>query len=144
MPEPRKGFTVEQLNQMMQSVRSLFDLTTRMDERVAHMMKAQESNAIKIEDASEELSDLFSKLSVVEARIHVLEDKSEIENIVQEVEQIRDDIHEMALKIQQLEIATKREENRWKTAFSFGLQIVWVILTSYLLYRLGLNPGNIP
>jgi hypothetical protein len=89
-------------------------LLSRVDERVQGIMKSQDD----FYEKNNESSRLFDS--------------------------VRSDIHKLELRVQELESNTSNQEGRWKTIIGFGIQLVWVILAAFLLYKLGISSPPVP
>ena len=145
--------------QVSESIKNLFELSTRIDERVQAIMKKQDETDKKIESMNESISKMSTRLSVVEAKspelykkdIGTLFDRVHDTNLHLENLQNKCDTnipiiqasdersHQNLADIQQLQGQTQQNEGRWKSAFGFIIQIVWVILAAYLLFKLGIQ-----
>jgi len=89
-------------------------LLSRVDERVQTLIKTQESASDKSDEAFHAIATL------------------------------RTDLHKMELRVQELESNTSSQESRWKTIIGFAIQLVWVILAAFLLYKLGISAPAVP
>ncbi len=128
---PNKKNGNEYYSQVSESMKSLFNLTTRIDERVLSLMKSQEQINEKLDVNAE-------KSSQLESRVSVLESKNGVE-LKHEIEKVKEDIQDLKLKLQSVEGLHKKQEGRWKTFLNLGLQLVWVIIVAYILYKLNLQ-----
>ena len=127
-------------SQVQDSIKSVFELTTRVDERVQLMMKKQEDVERKIDGISSEMKELNTRVTVLESN----NGKAAVAQMATEVDRLKDNIGDMKLKIQTLESKTESSEGKWKTVLNFGLQILWVVVAAYLLYRLGIQAPAVP
>jgi SMC interacting uncharacterized protein involved in chromosome segregation len=105
-----KGNSVD----VRKSIDSIFELTTRVDERVQGIVKQQ----LTLEAQVDRQFDIISAA--------------------------RENVHELELRLSNLEKSSTNQEQRWKTFFSFGIQLIWVILAAYLLYKLGIQSPDVP
>ncbi len=112
-------------------------LLTRVDERVQSIIKFQEHLDVKINDQHDMIGGLNTKISIIES--NDVSDSNQAS-----LHKIRNDLHLMELKIQLLESSTSSTEGRWKTIIGFGIQLVWVILAAFLLYKLGISSPPVP
>lgn len=124
------------VNQVSESINSIFDLLGRVDERVQMFSCHQ-----KVMD--EKLDNLAASTTEVKIKVQVLEsiNFSEFKN---SINQMKDDFHEMEMKIQLLENNNDNQENRWKTIFGFIVQLVWVVTAAFVLYKLGISASATP
>ena len=128
---------MEYYKELTESIKSIFELTTRIDERMQLMTKKQEA----IDAALKSQGELISNLS---SRIIILENSINSKDIEQDVDKNRDKIHALEVKVNSLQISNEGTEGRWKTIVNFSLQIIWVLLAAYLLYKLGLQAPAVP
>jgi len=123
-------------SQVQESIQSIFELTTRVDERVQLMMKKQEDLEDKIDAQLKEINALAIRVTMLESR-----NGAAMQN---DVEKMKESFHQMELKMAGVEKSTAASENRWKTIGGFVLQILWVLLAAYLLFKLGLQAPAVP
>jgi len=127
--------TSQDYAEVSQSIKSIFDLTSRIDERVKLIMRKQDQMEEKLDERLANIHELEGRLRLVE---------SNKEDIEKEVESLRDTVHNMELGLQAVEIQTEGHEGKWKTIISFAVQIAWVILAAYLLMKLGIQAPAVP
>jgi hypothetical protein len=77
-------------------------------------------------------------INSVGTRTSVLESKSD-SRLQEQVRSLETHVHQLDLKVQELESCSTRQEARWKTVAGYVMQIAWIILTAFLLYKLGLQ-----
>ena len=143
--------------QVSESIKNLFELSTRIDERVKSVIKKQDDTDKKIETMNESISTMSARLSVVEAinpdsykrdigklfdrvhdtnlRLESLNNKCDIDVIHASEERS----HQNAANIQELQGRSQQNEGRWKSVFRFIKEIAWVLLAAYLLFKLGIQ-----
>lgn len=145
--------------QVSESIKNLFELSTRIDERVQVIMKKQDEIDKKIETMNASIGKMSTRLSVVEAknpdaykrdigklfdRVHETNlDLKSLQNRYEANVPIIHDLdkrsHKNVANIQELQSQSQQNEGRWKSVFGFIIQIIWVILAAYLLFKLGLQ-----
>ena len=145
--------------QVSESIKDLFELSTRIDERVQAIMKKQDETDNKLESMNESIGKMSSRISVLEAKtpelykkdigtlfdrihennIHLENLKNKSDTNVPIIQAVEERSHRNTADIQQLKGQTQENEGRWKSAFGFVIQIVWVILAAYLLFKLGIQ-----
>lgn len=123
--------------QVSESIKSVFDLTTRVDERVQLMMKKQD-------DFERKLDERLEASHALDGRIRVLESRIGSEKLSEEMGELEETVHKLEMQIAALEIASGGSEDRWKTIVTFVIQIAWVLLAAYLLTKLGLQAPAVP
>jgi len=145
--------------QVSESIKNLFELSTRIDERVQSIMKKQDETDKKIESINNSMTDMTARLSVVESKhpelykkdigtlfdrihdtnIHLENLQNKCDTNVPIIQASEERTHKNAADIQELQSQSQANEGRWKSAFGFVIQIVWVILAAYLLFKLGIQ-----
>lgn len=121
-------------HELAASIKSLYDLTTRIDERVEQVIASDREIARKLEVEVEKARDLLSKVLILEKTTDQTAD----------IDVLEKQIHSLELRMQSIEISSGKVENRWKAMVNFGLQLAWVIIAAYLLYKLGIQAPNTP
>lgn len=135
MPEDdRRQYDIEFNRELAASVKSLYDLTTRVDERVEQLISCQKTITSRMELLGDRASELTSRVTVLEKTTNQSDD----------VTQLVRKVHDLELRTQSIEINSGNVENRWKTIVNFALQLIWVIIAAYLLYKLGIQAPAVP
>ena len=122
-------------NELSKSIKSIFDLTTRIDERVKSLIKKEELLQPKCEQRSKEITDTINKVTTLESaqkELHI------------DIDILKTETHKMELLLQAVKIQTAGHENKWKTIMSFSVQLIWAVLACYLLMKLGFETPPIP
>jgi len=115
------------------SINSMLDLVTRIDERVLALTQKGLNLEKELDLQLDSLNELYSKVQVLESQ----NSKTDIKNL-------ENDYHNINLRIQTLENSSSKQELRWKSMLTFAIQLIWVILASYLLYKLGIQSPEVP
>lgn len=126
--------------QVNNSIKSIVELTTRIDERVQLMMKKQEFLENKIEDHIDDANELKTDFKLLDSKSG--------KTLQEEVVRISDDIYSIDNRLKALEKDSENKNNNIKevskTVLNFIVQIIWVIVASYLLYKLNIQSPSIP
>lgn len=117
--------------QVSESIRSVYELTTRVDERVKLMMQKVEQLEGKLDAQLSEVRDLEGRVKVIEAN-------------PANMTKISEEMHDMDVRIRALEMRSGQNDNRWKTILSFVVQLIWVLLAGYLFMKFGFSAPNVP
>jgi uncharacterized protein YoxC len=120
--------------QVSESIKDLHDLTTRVDERVKHLIEKQsdlEQKMNKIDDLSERMAVIESKVSIVDY----------VGGTISDIEQtnMMDD-----KRLTALEASHQTLQGRWQKISSFVLQLIWAVVACYIIYKLGLGDSMPP
>lgn len=86
----------------------------------------------RIKVLQKKTKDLEEKLLNLETCIRILENKN--------FDKLNDTIHDLEMKVKSVEIAQGGHDQNWKAIANFAVQIIWVIMAAYILFKLGLQP----
>lgn len=120
--------------QVSESIKDLHDLTTRVDERVKHLIEKQsdmEQKMNRIDGLSERMAVLESKAGAIDT---MATDISNIEQNVQFDEK----------RLSTLESSNQSLQSRWQQIGSFVVQLAWAVIACYIIYKLGLSDALPP
>lgn len=120
---------------VQESIKSIYDVTTRVDERVVLMMKNQENLERKLDEQLKKSHDLDSRITNVE---RVSDER------FPQIDKLKNDVHKLEFELQAVKITQGGAEGRWKTIINFSVQIAWVLLAAWLLTKIGLQPPAVP
>jgi chromosome segregation ATPase len=127
MVTPNKNIHVE--------LSEILDLISRIDERVKILSRKEELLQPKCEAHTKELTNSTNKIISLD---YAQKETNKNINILKE------QINEINLILQELKIETTRQESKWKNIMSFAIQLMWVILASYLLMKTGIQAPAVP
>ncbi len=118
-------------HQVSESIKSVFELSTRIDERVQLMMKTQKGMEDKIDSMMHQQNDIDGRVMVLESKNGTL--------LQEDIDKLEENFHRLEMRIQIMEGQTNRQEGRWRTILNFWFQILWVVLAAYILYKFNLQ-----
>jgi hypothetical protein len=130
--------SIQILSQASDNIQKLFDLSTRIDERVKSIQFQYENMDRRIEEIARRHFDILQKLAVLEQK--QLGD-AELPDLISECE---DAIRAIDGRLAMLENAKGRSDDRWNRIGSFVIQLIWVILAAWLLTKLNLQAPAVP
>lgn len=87
----------------------------------------------KIQFISEALADLKDRTKEVEKRVRSIESE--------DLDQIRKSMYKLDNHVSNFNSASNSRRERWNMALNFVVQLVWVVIASYVLTKLGLGVG---
>ena len=117
------------LAQGANNIQKLFDLVTRIDERVK-MLQEQQT------DFNEQLIAFKDVQGERMQRIAVLESK-DIDGLVEQLTALE-------RRVAAVESSSNRSQDRWNKAMAFIIQLAWVVLAAWLLMKLNLTAPAVP
>lgn len=122
----------EQLYQeVSNSIKLVFDLTSRIDERVKMLVEQHNDANQRIEKLMERSENVFTRISVLENKMGT--------NMQEQIQDLREEINDLKVKTSALEIHTTRHENKWQTLADFVFKVAVTLVGLLLAYRLGVK-----
>jgi hypothetical protein len=133
MPKDLLGedFSPQVLAQTSQNIHKLFELSTRIDERVKNIQNKQEEFEEKLENSTKYTNELVQRLIIVEQRNG--------QAAREYVEGVRKEMAVIDHRVITLEHSQKRSEGNWNLIFDYTLKLIWCVLAAFLLYKLKLQ-----
>lgn len=135
-------------SQVSESIQLVFDLTSRIDERVKMLIERQNELDSKIGKMADIQQMIVNRLSIIESKEYpqLKEDLVQIKQTLARTQRLEDDLQKVETRIQSFE--TKQEilasrmgthDNRWLMAFDAIWKIGLMVIAGYILYKLGLQ-----
>jgi hypothetical protein len=116
--------------QVAESIRSLFELTSRVDERVKLMSDNYQRIDTKFDSIVRGQQELLQRVTALESR-----NGTEIKKVVEE---LSERVRKMEINMQSLEIVSKGNQNKWDKAIDYGMRILVAIAAALLTFKLGI------
>ena len=134
--------TVQILSQTSENIQKLFDLSTRIDERVKAIRDKQDDLDDRLSEISKTHHEVMQKIAVLESKDGGIGAVSvKLDEVHKEV---KNELIEIDKRLALVESKTNTSQDRWNKIFTFAIQIIWVILAAYLLMKLGIQAPNVP
>lgn len=134
MPE---DLSVQILSQTSDNIQKLFDLSTRIDERVKSIQNNQTSLDDRMGAIMQSHNELMQTVAVLKSATHSTTN-------AEGISECKKEIVELDKRLSTLEHTSQGLESRWSQIFKFAINIIWLIAGAYLLYKLGLQPPAVP
>ena len=112
--------------QVSESIKSVFNLTSRIDERVKMIHEKQQ-------EMDKKFSRLIESQGNLNSRISVLESTSDTE----EIQSLEKTVHNMELILKEVELKSAGNTGKWEVAAGFSLKILWAIVAAAAIYYMG-------
>ena len=130
------------LKEVMQSIKAIFDLTSRIDERIKFLTQ-------KLNDLEKEVDDTSRLQSISESKSHIESHKLQgieatIPEIEENIQKLSEELEKLEYRIHSEESYNKMTQNRWKIAFDFTYKTIWVMFVCWLLYKSNLQSLSLP
>lgn len=138
-----EDIAVKILTQTSENIQKLFDLSTRIDERVKAISSKQHDIEQRSNDLSESNSDMLQAIAVLESQgnsefpTHRCPYKNVIDatcNALASVDK----------RLAVVELVSSGQQNTFKRITDFVIQLVWIVLAAWILYKLNLSPPAVP
>jgi predicted HAD superfamily phosphohydrolase len=121
--------------QISDSIRSLFELTSRIDERVKLLTETYSKTDVKFDMIVKSQQELLQRVTALESK-----NGSELKKTVYDLEER---LREIEIHIQSIEYIAKGSQNKWDKAIEYGMKILVAIAATVLIYKLGMSGINI-
>ncbi len=125
--------TVQILSQASENIQKLFDLSTRIDERVKTILIAQHDMDDRMANLAKNHNELMQKVAVMESKENAMK--------IHECEKA---LIAMDKRVSAVEGSSNQGQDRWNRMVTFGIQLVWVIMAAWLLMKFNLQPPAVP
>lgn len=123
---------VELFSQVSQSTKSIFDLTSRMDERVKIMVQKQQETENKIDK-------IMDAQSALVTRITQLETISKNTTIDAHLDNLETRVRSLETTINELKIYSDSNTARWKTISDIAIKIFIAVIGAWIVWKLGIQ-----
>lgn len=124
MDQKDKMLSNEFYKQLTNSIQNLNELAARLDERVKNIGINQIELETKLDKLSLQLSQYSERLALLEK-----EDINKLDMLISDSEK----------RIIKLETIASQYEGKWQKISGFVVQLVYAIITCYILYKMGFN-----
>jgi hypothetical protein len=120
-------------NQISANIRKLFDLSTRIDERIKSIQIQQEQLEKRVDEEFKDQIKVGQQIAVLESHDYELK-----------IDSCQKQMLEIDKRLILLEQESGAHSEKWKGVAAFFIQLVWVILAAYLLTKLNLQSPAVP
>lgn len=125
--------SVQFLAQTTESIQKLIDVSTRIDERVKTCLQRQDEIERRFELLVESNVNLREHLAVIKSY-----------DYVSDLDIIKKDLHLMEQQIVDVVKSSEGLESKWNTGIKYVVQTIWLIVGTWIVFKLGLTPPNLP
>lgn len=115
--------------QVSESMKLVFDLTSRIDERVKMLVEQHG-------DASHRIEKLIEKIENLTGRLTVLENKDSNHSNTEDIHEMRKAIQLLEIKSASLESDSAQHENKWKIASDFVFKVITMFIGGLIAWKL--------
>jgi len=128
-----EDLSVQILSQTSDNIQKLFDLSTRIDERVKSIQNKQQ-------DMNSRIDAVVASYNELNQAVAILKSSADSSNI----EECKRQIVDIDKRLTNIEHRSEGMENRWTGIFKFIVQIIWLVVGAWILFKLGLAPPPLP
>lgn len=125
------------------NVNKLFEISTRIDERVKSVQEKQHELELKLAEIAKDHNNSLQKIAVLEAQDNCV-DVCGIHQVVNHLNDATKTINDLDKRVAAVEVASDNTKTRWKQITTFIIQLIWVLLASWLLLKLNLQAPAVP
>lgn len=152
MPKNEADILMDHYSKVNESIKSVFDLTSRIDERVKMLVERQGDLEEQLDKAIDNQQQILSRVSVLESRdatpiatankaeIHEIKQRvaiMESSGSKQDIEDIKQKIHLLDLRVESINMRTANQESRWAKLFDLVFKLTIMLIGGYLLFKFG-------
>lgn len=118
--------------EVSESIKLVFDLTSRIDERVKHLVEQHN-------EANQRIEKLMERHENILSRISVLENKNG-NGMKEDISELKKGFHDIEIKVAAIEMQTIRHENKWQTIGDFLFKIAVAVVGAVIVWKLTVKP----
>lgn len=127
-----EDISVQILAQTSENIQKLFDLITRVDERVKSIQDKQHEFDSRMEDIIKIQNQLMQKVAVLESRDH--------SSVAIKLHECEKQLVNIDKRLGAVETASGANSSRWNHVFDFVIKLIWIILAGWVLTKLEIQP----
>ena len=133
---PPEDISVQILSQTSENIQKLFELSTRIDERVKEIQNKQAGFHERLEKVMSGHQNVLQKVAVLESKDGAA--------LIEDIDECKKELVTLDKRIAVVEGSTDQSKDRWNRIFTFVIQLVWVLLAAWLLVKLNLQAPAVP
>lgn len=118
------------------SIKLVFDLTSRIDERVKMLVEQHNESSHRIERLMERHESLTNRIGFLENKIGIIENKiSHQVDLEEELQDLKESYQILAIKSASFEIHNVGQDNKWKLIGDFVFKIIIMTIGSIIAWK---------
>lgn len=133
---PLEDISIQILSQTSENIQKLFELSTRIDERVKEIQNKQAGFHERLEKVISGHQEMLQKVAVLESKDGAA--------LIEDVDECKKEMTSLDKRITVVEGSTNQSKDRWNRIFTFVIQLIWVLLAAWLLVKLNLQAPAVP
>lgn len=132
--------SIQILSQTSENIQKLFDLSTRIDERVKSIQAKQEELDKRIDSVITDHNVLMQRFAVMESQSL----SPAIASLEKKLAENEKEVDAIDRRLISVEHATSTNQDRWGKISSFVIQLIWIVIAAWVLFKLNLNAPPVP
>lgn len=117
------------------SLKLVFDLTSRIDERMKIVIAGNTETKEKIEKLASQYNDILTRVSLLENR----NTNREIDELKADIKTFSDDMDSINIKVIEMEKDLKSHSYKWSNLVDFVFKIAVIVIGGVILWKLGVK-----
>ena len=124
----KEDISVQILTQTSDNIIKLFELTTRIDERVKSIQNKQGEFAEGLKHIIDSHNEVLQTIAVIESK-----------NSHEIVTDLSRKLNSIETRLSAKENTSKRFQSKLRTGFDFIVKLAWIVLAAWICYKLGIE-----
>ncbi len=124
------------------SLKLVFDLTSRIDERMKIVIAGNTETKEKIERLASQYSDIITRISLLESKNtnrQIDELKEEIKDVKTKINDFHDTVDNSKIKMAEVEKDLKSHSYKWTALIDFIFKVAIIVIGGVILFKLGIK-----
>tara|TARA_Y100000034_G_scaffold135741_1_gene208876 strand:+ start:758 stop:1156 length:399 start_codon:yes stop_codon:yes gene_type:complete len=126
------------IQQVSESIKDLFDLTARVDERVASVAKRQQQMDTRLDTFMDNHTKMAERVVALESKNgeHVIHD---VDNLRKDVKTLQTDLSQLQISLATISVHTGTQEARWRMIFDVIMKTLVIVAAAIIVWKFGLS-----
>lgn len=126
--------TQDHYKEVNDSLKLVFDLTSRIDERMKILVSNYEEAKVKIDKLADQQNAFLHKIVILETS------KEAVLDLKKELVVIENKVEDFSERLMYVEKEIQSHASKWATFFDFIFKIAIIVVGALILWKLGLKP----
>lgn len=125
-----------QLRELTESLKSVFDLTSRIDERLKSLIESNSESKERIEKLVDNQTTMLNRLTVLENKNY----SSEITLLKNNIDVLEAQVDSIVNRVSSIENSIESHTTKWTMILDFAFKIAVVVISGIILWKMGIKP----
>lgn len=126
------------IQQVSDSIKDLFDLTARIDERVISIAQKQVDSDHRMEKFLDTHAKLVERVVMIESKDSESM-RQDIDELKKEMSDLHGNLKQVELGMNTLNIHTNKQEVRWRMIFDVLMKVIIIVAASIIIWKFGIG-----